>query len=101
MNRWYIKNDYTDYGEQAQLAAEWLRARAMAVYERIKAGATTLPGDLNDNGKLDIDDVTMLIDYLLSGGSDINPIAADVDQSGNVSIDDVTTLIDLLLSGSH
>ena len=43
----------------------------------------------------------MLIDYLLSGGSDINPIAADVDQSGKVSIDDVTTLIDLLLSGSH
>ena len=101
MNRWYIKNDYTDYGEQAQLAAAWLRARAMAVYERIKAEATTLPGDLNDNGKLDIDDVTMLIDYLLSGGSDINPIAADVDQSGKVSIDDVTTLIDLLLSGSH
>lgn len=101
MNRWYIKNDYTDYGEQAQLAAEWLRARAIAVYERIKAEATTLPGDLNDNGKLDIDDVTMLIDYLLSGGSDIIPIAADVDQSGTVSIDDVTTLIDLLLNGSN
>ena len=100
MNRWYIK-DYTDYAQQAQTAAAWLRERAIALYEGIKIEATVLPGDLNGNGKLDIDDVTILIDYLLSGGSGIDPVAADVDQSGSVGIDDVTTLIDSLLSGGH
>ena len=56
-----------------------------------------LYGDLSGNGVLDIDDVTLLIDILLSGngaGMDI----ADVDRNGTVSIDDVTFLIDLLLN---
>lgn len=58
-------------------------------------------GDVNMDGNVNIDDVTALIDYLLSGNaSNIDVNAADVDQSGNVSIDDVTGLIDMLLSGN-
>ena len=53
-------------------------------------------GDVDDSGDVSIDDVTTLIDYLLSG-IPINQQAADVDRSGDVSIDDVTTLIDMLL----
>ena len=54
-------------------------------------------GDVNGDGTVTIDDVTELIDYLLSGVTP--PASADCDQSGNVSIDDVTVLIDYLLSG--
>ena len=101
MNRWYIK-DYTDYAAQAQAAAEWFRQRANALLAALELEVAVLPGDLNGNGRLDIDDVTLLIDYLLSGNGDgIHVIAADADGSGAVGIDDVTTLIDSLLRGGH
>lgn len=55
-------------------------------------------GDIDGSGSLTIDDVTALIDYLLSGGSSsFNASAADMDFNGKVTIDDVTTMIDSLL----
>lgn len=61
-----------------------------------------LPGDVNDDGRVTIDDVVALIDYLLSGKTDgINLNNADVDRDGYVKIDDVVTLIDLLLTGGY
>ncbi len=53
-------------------------------------------GDVNHDGKVSIDDVTALIDYLLGSG-DVCPTCADVDVDGSISIDDVTGLIDMLL----
>ena len=56
------------------------------------------PGDVNMDGSVNIADVTVLIDYLLSGnGSNVNLTAADVDGDGDVNIADVTQLIDMLL----
>ncbi len=55
-------------------------------------------GDVNGDGYIAINDVTNLIDILLSGG-DI-PAGADVNGDGDVSIKDVTDLIDILLSGN-
>lgn len=58
-------------------------------------------GDVNDDGKVNISDVTALIDYLLSGnGSNVCFGNADLDSNGFVNISDVTTLIDKLLSGN-
>ena len=60
---------------------------------------TLLPGDVNDDGVVDIADVTTLIDYLL--GNDIHPFNnanADVNQDTGIDIADVTTLIDHLLN---
>ena len=57
----------------------------------------TLQGDINADGIVGIDDVTTLIDQLLSGETtDIS----DVNGDGLAGIDDVTALIDFLLSGS-
>ena len=62
---------------------------------------TSLKGDVDDNGSVNISDVTTLIDYLLSGNaSGINVTAADCNQDSLVNISDVTALIDYLLSGS-
>lgn len=59
------------------------------------------PGDVNADGQLNITDVTVLIDYLLSGNSsDVSMLGADVDCNGQVNIADVTALIDMLLSGN-
>ena len=57
-------------------------------------------GDVDHNGSVDIADVSLLIDYLLSGDGDaVCPACADVDNSGIADIADVTALIDRLLIG--
>ena len=57
-------------------------------------------GDVNNDGLVNITDVTALINYLLSGdASVINLPAADVNGDGPVNITDVTALINKLLSG--
>lgn len=57
----------------------------------------TMRGDVNGDGKVTIEDVTDLIDCLLSGIETVGD--ADCSLDGKVTIDDVTTLIDYLLSG--
>ena len=60
-----------------------------------------LRGDVDNDGKLNIADVTALINYLLTQNVDgVNLWAADVDNSGNININDVTSLINYLLSGN-
>ena len=57
----------------------------------------TMRGDVNGDGKVSIEDVTDLIDCLLTGIETVGD--ADCSLDGKVTIDDVTTLIDYLLSG--
>ena len=64
----------------------------------IPVRAEVLPGDVDGNGKTDITDVTVLIDYLLTrDASSIDLEAADVDVDGQVGIADVVELIDMIL----
>lgn len=54
--------------------------------------------DIDDDGFVNIFDVTTLIDFLLtSNASAINLTNADCNEDGTVSISDVTTLIDFIL----
>lgn len=57
-------------------------------------------GDVNHDHSVNIADVTVLIDYLLSGTGGICTICADVNQAGGINIADVTELIDLLLGSN-
>ena len=71
----------------------------------INGGDTPQPqglrGDVNNSNDVTIADVTVLIDYLLSGdATGVNLDNADCNLSGDVSIADVTVLIDYLLSGN-
>ncbi len=60
-------------------------------------------GDVDNDGKVAIADVTVLIDHLLTGDFDDADVfssdAADTDLDGQIAIADVTALIDYLLSG--
>lgn len=63
-------------------------------------GPDFIKGDVDDDGNVNISDVTALIDALLSEDFDsINADAADCDEDGSISISDVTALIDYLLAG--
>ena len=90
--------DATDYGKQVEKAQNWFTQRANLIYEQLK-NEIVLPGDVNGNGVVSITDITVLIDYMLSG-SHIFIIKdnADVDGNGEITINDVTTLIDQMLS---
>jgi hypothetical protein len=55
-------------------------------------------GDVNIDGKVNINDVTSLINLLLNGNPD-RYHSADVNQDGTANISDVTTLINQLLAG--
>ena len=57
-------------------------------------------GDVNHDGEVNIADVTELIDYLLSGQTEIFADCADVNEDGGIDIADVTNLIDMLLGGN-
>ena len=52
------------------------------------------PGDLNDDGEVDVTDVVELIDMVLSG---INDPAGDINGDGEVDVTDVVELIDIVL----
>ena len=58
-------------------------------------------GDLNGGDDLDADDVTVLVDYLLNGGSLPEGADADVDGNGAINIADVAKLIELILSSKE
>ena len=71
-------------------------------YADIRIFANGMLGDVNDDGAINISDVTDLIDYLLGSEADtFNKRNADVDVDGSVNIADVTTLIDFLLSNGN
>ena len=56
-------------------------------------------GDVDDNGEVNIADVTRLIDYLLfPSTTTINADAADAFSDGEINIADVTAIIDMLLN---
>lgn len=59
-----------------------------------------IKGDADGDGKVNISDVTFMIDYLLMGcQTSFHTDNADIDGNGIVNISDVTDLIDSLLSG--
>jgi len=64
--------------------------------------AGVISGDVNGDGKVSIDDVTTLINYLLTkDASQIVLENADVESDGRISIDDVTGLINQLLTQNN
>ena len=67
--------------------------------ENAEEGPTSTRGDVNRDGNININDVTTLINYILSqDATGVDLTAADCDPDGIVNIGDVTKLINYLLS---
>ncbi len=75
---------------------DWYNSYAMITVEN---GGSR--GDVNNDGNVNISDVTALINYLLSNNATgLNLDAANCNQDNTINISDVTTLINFLLSGN-
>ena len=59
--------------------------------------ASILLGDVNDDGKVNVADITALTNHLLGIGGSFNEQAADVDGVNGITIDDVRALVNLVL----
>ena len=85
-----VKALYTDGTE-----SDWSNIEEVTLF----ANAHPYPqGDVDHNGNVDINDVTVMIEYVLKGG-DICFICGDLNSDDKVDIDDVTTLIGWVLNG--
>ena len=92
----YIPQNYND---ALSFLKQWLSDRIAWMDEQLGYDPNAPEvGDVNGDGKVNIADVTALINYLLSRDeTGIYLDAADCDLDGNIGIADVTTLINYLL----
>ena len=64
--------------------------------------AATLPGDVNNDGKVDVQDVNILVNILLGTDQASNYEGrADVDGNGKVDVGDINTVINTMLNSSN
>ncbi len=97
-----LSNTATTGEFEGSLQARTSQVSAYADVEGIVNEKSVLRGDVNGDGLVSVADVTLLIDYLLSGemGEIFVYEAADMDQDNSISVADATLLIDMLLSSS-
>ena len=64
-------------------------------------GVDCVPGDADNSGAVDIDDIVYLVAHIFSGGPPPVPAACcgDADGSGAIDIDDVVYLVAYIFSG--
>ena len=68
------------------------------VFKVKKAPVTKLIGDANGDGVVNITDVSVAVEYVLSGATDFIVMEnADVNEDGYVNITDVSLIVDILL----
>lgn len=86
----YVKSDGTQLGDHKPVVVG---------FSYISAGEVkTLRGDVNRDGKVDIADLTALVNYLITQEGEYDLDAADMNQDDEVNTDDVEPLVNLLLT---
>lgn len=91
-----INGKTLDISAEMEYISNWIQRRMVFLDENIFA-RPFMPGDVNDDGAVNISDVTDLINYLLSN-EPINELNADVEPDDIINISDVTALINYLLT---
>ena len=60
-----------------------------------------ITGDVNHDGKVDVADVTTLVDYILGNTpQEFNPNNCDVNNDTRIDVSDVTSLVDIILNNN-
>ena len=69
------------------------------VTAQYQGGDESVPGDVNNDGKVNVSDVTALVNMIL-GVASMDQERADVNGDGKVNVSDVTALINIILGVS-
>jgi hypothetical protein len=77
-------------------------AEVQDMYFSNEAGGNTTftLGDVNDDGEIDVADVTAIIGYILGNDDEIILEAANCDGQEDIDVGDVTALINFILTGT-
>jgi hypothetical protein len=60
-----------------------------------------ITGDVNHDGKVDVADVTTLVDHILGNTPQgFNPNNCDVNNDSKIDVSDVTSLVDIILNNN-
>ena len=71
----------------------------MVLYTAVQSeGPAPEVGDINGDGVITIEDVTLLLDFIAFPG-ETDQTLYDVDGNGTVNVDDVTALLDVISAG--
>ncbi len=84
--RYFVKSYYYSNGEQVSLAGTSTHT--------IIFPAPSVKGDVNNDGEVNIADVNLAIDIVLSGGQNAR---GDVNGDGEVNLADINAIIDIIL----
>ena len=102
MNEFVQQNPviWGSYAAEVQNVREYITGRFQWMDNKLEntSGDYALLGDVNDDGQINIADISMMIDHILGVETDIYYDAADMDNNGDIDIADVTALIDYVLS---
>lgn len=60
--------------------------------------SNSIPGDANGDGRISIADASLVVDYILSGGTITVSAGADMNGDGKISIADASAIVDYILS---
>lgn len=87
-----------DISAEMDYVEDWIRRRLAYVDLDIFPPVPDIPGDVNDDGEVNISDVSILIDVML--GADVSEEISsrvDVNGDGEVNISDISDIIDYIL----
>ena len=93
---YYIYNNGTLYVPQASIEA-YQAATCWSGFKNVQAIEALVMADVDGNGVVDMDDLTVLINQLMDG--ELRDTVADVNGDGVQNMDDLTALINMLLNG--
>ena len=102
VERWSGDSDLANrtldfYGEYDYLC-DWIRRRIAYMDTHTFAYKR---GDVDNNGEVNIKDLTTLISYLLTGSGVIYTLNSDANADGEISISDITAIINIILYGGY
>ena len=101
---WVWPNKYvaTSHEDEVNHMKQWITDRLAWMDSQLGYTPPTHErGDVNHDGSVDISDVVLVIDYVLTGTTQEDQAAMDVTGNGVTDISDVTCLINYILNGEY
>ena len=90
-----------EYSAAVQTIKDYLTQRFVYLDTKFKelSASSTLKGDINGDGEVNVADVTTLVDYILGKNpTNCNESACDINGDNEINVSDVTSLVDIILS---